>query len=371
VGSTVLLVTPPSASPRLSGTSVLARCLAAHGEEFHYRMLSHPDAPALEGPVSLDPIYSGGGLARTLRMLGRVVTGSGCALHHYFFAPHPRAITVVRGASMFARRPTVHTVPSAPAAHLNPASLLFADRTVVMSEATALLFASAGAPTPTVIRPGTPLPDRPLPRAEARARVASSSPGLGWGDGPVFLYPGDASFSDGALTFVEAAGELASVYPEARFALACRAKTPRGAEVLAQVHRRAAALGLSGRLDTLGVVSDMEALLAAVDAVVLSVDTLYAKIDVPLVLLEAMAQGTPAIVSDLPSLAELPVLGDGAISVPRSDPKALAGAMGGLLADPDHLAAMGRAAREMVAHHFDAREMSAHYERLYEEVLHA
>jgi glycosyltransferase involved in cell wall biosynthesis len=115
----------------------------------------------------------------------------------------------------------------------------------------------------------------------------------------------------------------------------------------------------------------MEALLAAVDAVVLSVDTLYAKIDVPLVLLEAMAQGTPAIVSDLPSLAELPVLGDGAISVPRSDSRALAGAMGGLLADPDRLAAMGRAAREMVVHHFDAREMSAHYERLYEEVLDA
>jgi phosphatidylinositol alpha-1,6-mannosyltransferase len=371
VDSTVLLVTPPSASPLLSGTSVLARSLATHGEDFHYRMLSHPSAPALEGPVSLDPIYSGGGLSRTLKMLGRVVTGSRCAIHHYFFAPHPRAVTVVRGAALLARRPTVHTVPSAPAPHLNPTSLLFADRTVVMSEATALLFASSGAPTPRVIRPGTTVPERPLPRAEARGKVAASLPGLGWGDAPVFLYPGDASFSDGAATFVEAAGQLASEHPEARFALACRAKTPHGAQVLAQVHARAAALGLSGRLDTLGVVDDMEALLAAVDAVVLSVDTLYAKIDVPLVLLEAMALGTPAIVSDLPSLAELPVLGEGVLAVPRSDPGALAAAMAGLLRDPVRLAMMGQAAAQMVVHHFDAREMTAHYERLYEEILHA
>jgi len=261
---TVMLVTPPGASTRLSGTSVLARSLATHGESFQYRVLARPDAPELSGPVSLDRVYRGGSLSRAARMFGRVVTGGSSAVHHYFFAPHPKAVQVVRGASLLARRPTVHTIPSAPASDLNPASLLFADRTVVMSEATALLFASAGAPTPTVIRPGTAVPVEPGDRAQARSRLASTDPELSWGEEPVLLYPGDLSFSDGALTFVEAAGRIAQEHPSARFALACRAKTPHAAQVLEQVHLRAAQLGIADRVHALGVVADMATLLAAV-----------------------------------------------------------------------------------------------------------
>ena len=163
-----MLVTPPGASTRLSGTSVLARSLASHGDAFQYRVLARPDAPELAGPVALDRVYRGGGLSRAARMLGRVVTGGGSAVHHYFFAPHPKAVHVVRGASLLARRPTIHTIPSAPAPELNPALLLFADRTVVMSESTALLFASAGAPTPHVIRPGTSIPEQEGDRGAAR-----------------------------------------------------------------------------------------------------------------------------------------------------------------------------------------------------------
>jgi glycosyltransferase involved in cell wall biosynthesis len=366
-----MLVTPPGASTRLSGTSVLARTLAAHGNDFQYRVLTRPDAPELSGPVSLDRVYRGGSLSRAARMFGRVITGGGSAIHHYFFAPHPKAVRVVRGASMLARRPTIHTIPSAPAVGLNPGSLLFADRTVVMSEATALLFASSGAPTPTVIRPGTAVPAEPARRLESRQRLQSSDGALSWGDAPVLLYPGDLSFSDGALTFVEAAGRVAQVHPTARFALACRAKTPHAAEVLAQVHLRAAQLGIADRVHTLGVVADMATLLGAVDLVVMPVDTLYAKIDVPLVILEAMALGTPAVVSDLPSLAELPVLGDGAVKVPRSNPAALAERLSALLSDRGSLPSLGVAARRMVIDHFDAATMTAHYERLYGEVLDA
>jgi glycosyltransferase involved in cell wall biosynthesis len=368
---TVMLVTPPGASTRLSGTSVLARTLAAHGDAFQYRVLTRPDAPELSGPVSLDRVYRGGSLSRAARMFGRVLTGGGSAIHHYFFAPHPKAVHVVRGAALLARRPTVHTIPSAPASDLNPASLLFADRTVVMSEATALLFASSGAPTPTVIRPGTTVPPEPARRREARQRLESSDVALSWGEAPVLLYPGDLSFSDGALTFIEAAGRIAQTHPTARFALACRAKTPHAAQVLAQVHRRAEQLGISERVHTLGVVADMATLLGAVDLVVMPVDTLYAKIDVPLVLLEAMALGIPAVVSDLPSLAELPVLGAGVMKVPRSDPAALADRLSVLLSDAAALPVLGAAARRMVIDHFDAAAMTAHYERLYREVLHA
>ena len=49
--------------------------------------------------------------------------------------------------------------------------------------------------------------------------------------------------------------------------------------------------------------------------------------------LEALAAGTPAVVSDLPVFAE--TVGEGALRVPTGDEAALAGAMTQIAGDPD------------------------------------
>jgi phosphatidylinositol alpha-1,6-mannosyltransferase len=202
----------------------------------------------------------------------------------------------------------------------------------------------------------------------SRARLAVARPDLDWGDAPVFVYAGDLEFSDGARTFVEAATKVADAVPGARFALACRPKTPSAALVADGLQRRVERVGLGDAVRFLGVVDDMPALLGAATAVVLPVDTLYAKVDLPIVLLEAMALGTPTVVSDLPSLSELAGLGQGTRVVKRSDPDALATTLCALAESASTVARLGRGARATIQSHFRLDAMAASYEAIYRDL---
>ncbi len=84
-----------------------------------------------------------------------------------------------------------------------------------------------------------------------------------------------------------------------------------------------------------------------------------------LALVEALACGKPAVVSDVDSLPE--VLGDAGLLVPKDDSEALARAVSGLLDDPARRVALGSLARAR-AEAFSVEKMVAAYERLYEEV---
>ena len=91
--------------------------------------------------------------------------------------------------------------------------------------------------------------------------------------------------------------------------------------------------------------SRMPAYLTLADIIALPLqDTLLAQSQVPCKVFEAMAMGRPIIasaVSDLPS-----ILGDCGWVVPPRDARALAHAMGEVLADPARAARMGEAARQ-------------------------
>src|SRR6185295_14724757 len=66
----------------------------------------------------------------------------------------------------------------------------------------------------------------------------------------------------------------------------------------------------------------------------------------PMVLIEAMAAGRPAIASRVGGVPEIIVDGATGLLVERADPAALAGAITKLLLDPAAAAQMGRAARQ-------------------------
>lgn len=77
----------------------------------------------------------------------------------------------------------------------------------------------------------------------------------------------------------------------------------------------------------------------------------------PLKVYESMACGVPTIVSDRPGLVELIEGSSAGIVIPASDPRALAGAVAELSADPARTERMGRAGREAVVsnHCWEAR----------------
>jgi glycosyltransferase involved in cell wall biosynthesis len=107
---------------------------------------------------------------------------------------------------------------------------------------------------------------------------------------------------------------------------------------------------------------DARALMAGFDLAVLSshprVETL------PLALIEAMDAGIPVVSTRVGALAELVDDGASGLLVPPGDEAALAGALLGLLRDPERRAAMGRRGQEIVAARYSVERMVEATERL-------
>lgn len=362
----------PAASPTsTNGSVVFARHLARHGRGVRYRLLGSAGQQLVDSSAMIEPIFGRGPRGDwrdQLRVFRRLLRPDRCAIHHYIFAPHPKAIRAIRAARIINRTPAIQTLPSMPpdSAPLEP--LLFGERIVTLTEASALRLRSSGVEHVEVIRPCVPRPASTPTMSEARRRLRLSTPELSLGDEPAFLYAGDIETSDGAMTFVEAAAGVREVVPEARFILACRAKRVDHAHPRLKIQARILSLGLRDHVTLLGHVDDMPALQASMTAMTLSVDTLHAKVETPLVVLEAMAQGVPVIVSDLPALRELSGLGQGVAVVSRSAPEALASKLIEMAQIPSLRARMSRGAIKTVEDHFCPTKAARAYEAMYREV---
>ena len=86
-------------------------------------------------------------------------------------------------------------------------------------------------------------------------------------------------------------------------------------------------------------------------------------------ILEAMATGLPVLATDVGGNADLVVDGQTGCIVPAGDVEALAAALVRMATDPPRAAAMGRAGRTRVEHHFSLPAMVAAYQGLYDRLL--
>jgi glycosyltransferase involved in cell wall biosynthesis len=120
-----------------------------------------------------------------------------------------------------------------------------------------------------------------------------------------------------------------------------------GGELESALRAQVAAAGLDGRVHLVGFRPDPRPHLRAMDVTVLP----SRSEGLPLVLLEYMAHGKPAVVSDLAPLRE--AAGDTALFAPFGDAAELARCLLDTLGDPEAACARGRAARRRVEERFD------------------
>ena len=196
------------------------------------------------------------------------------------------------------QRRLVHTVASEPVGR----PTFFADTHLAVSQHTAERLRAAGARDVHAVYPGIPpLESVPIPD---RARF-----GLPIG-ARLVLFAGDLSSGGGAEQLADAVLSTADTV----LVLACR---PKGAGWATTEARLRARLGSRGVF--VGVVDSMPTLLASVDLVAMPATSLAGKVDLPLVLLEAMQLGRPVLVTAGGPLVELGGEGDGVLVVERRD----------------------------------------------------
>jgi glycosyltransferase involved in cell wall biosynthesis len=314
----------------------------------------------------VEPVYLPAGrpfapaLTDGLRVLARLVAGRSCDLWHFFFAPNPRTSTAGRAAARLRRVPTVHTVCSTPAPGAPLGRLLFADVNVVLSHHTEHLLLDAGVPAERLCR----IPPIQLPMEvpdEASRRATRAHFGLP-ADAPLVVYPGDLEFGGGAEVVVRALANPSLRH--AHLAMACRSKTAAAREAEVALRARAASLGVAQRIAWVGETPRIHTLLGAADVVALPSASTYAKMDYPLVLLEAMCMERPVVVAQGTAAEELAA--DGAAERVAPDADAVAVTVGRLLDDPRAARAVGAAARRAVLSRFSPAEVAAGYERVYD-----
>lgn len=363
----VLLVSKPVAPPWNDSGKNLARDLARHGRRFAYRVLTVPGFSPEGEHVVAEPVYRDRGsfspaLSANLRAFKRLLRRDAVAIRHFLFAPNPRASAAARLVGLLRPLPTLLTVVSFPRDDRGLGRLLFGDRVVTLSEHGRRRALAAGVAESRLchIPPGVDIPPRAAaPRPEARAR-------RGLDDAPLVLFAGDYEFSSGARTLAEAV-PLVLAQGAATFVLACRSKTARARHEEARVSDRLAAPAVRERVRFEAQVDDILDLIEASALCVMPSESLYAKSDLPLVLLEALARGVPLVVADVDPLREV-LRGGGGVAVPPRDPEALARTIADLLADGERRRALGAEARASAERHFDAARMSRDYEDLYAEI---
>lgn len=354
----VLLVSKPIAPPWTDSNKNLVRDLAGALRRYRPRVMV-PAGASLPGVVC-EPVYTAAGAyapsrLANARVFARLLAGPAVDLWHFFFAPNPLTLRAGAVARALRRVPAVHTIASAPDDLERVAPLLFADAVIALSEHSARRLAAAGVRA------------RIIPPALAPVTVSSDAMAAALRQhelvGPYALYPGDLEHSDGARTFIEAAalddGGLTWV-------IAARPKTARAHEALAALTALAEARRAKVRF--LGEIADIHAVVAGAAVTTLVVDTLHAKMDLPLVLLESLALRVPVVVSSTTAAAEI-VPSGGAAAIAPGDPAALHAQVRALLDAPARRAEMGAVGERWVAATCHPAVVAAEHERLYDEVL--
>lgn len=149
--------------------------------------------------------------------------------------------------------------------------------------------------------------------------------------------------------------DILKVCPETTFLFAGRG------ELEVSLKAQAKELGIEGHVQFLGLRQDIPRLLAIID--VFAMPSLSEGLSIAL--LEAMAAGKPAVVTQVGGNPELVKDGVTGALVPPKDAEALALALCGLLSDPDKRRQYGAEARKRVAEKFALRAMVARYQATY------
>jgi glycosyltransferase involved in cell wall biosynthesis len=198
-----------------------------------------------------------------------------------------------------------------------------------------------------LVHNGISVPDERAPDARSAARAELGIPAAG----PLLVAVGNLYPVKDHATLLRAVSRM----PNARVAIAGRGDEEEN------LRRLAVELDITERVHLLGLRDDVDRLLAAAD---LFVQPSLSE-GLPLAILEAMGAGCPVVATRVGGMAEAVRDGETGLLVPPAEPVEMAAALTALLAQPERLATMGKAARARAEAEFSVGVMAERYAAIY------
>jgi glycosyltransferase involved in cell wall biosynthesis len=190
-------------------------------------------------------------------------------------------------------------------------------------------------------------------RHEARRQLGGTT------DGPLICVIARLTPDKGHALLIEAASRLVSRYPGARYVFVGTGVEQERLQTLAHD------LGLGETVRFLGVRDDVPQIVGASDLFVLP----SLNEGLSLAMLEAMAIGTPVVVTDVGGAPDVVEPGHTGWIVPPGQPTQLAAAIDEALRDPDRASALARRAQQLVRSEFAVAKHVERLEAIYRSVL--
>lgn len=296
-------------------------------------------------------------------------------LFHLVFFPQPATLQIVRPLLALKRRPLVQTVQAAFEPSTPIAPLLVTRHLLAVTARIARDLAAAKPDADiTVVYPAVePMPvDDAATAAERRRRVGRD---LGVADSRRFvLYAGNWSERLGVLEALEIFATVARDAADIDLVVANRvslrsAHAAAEAGVRARFDARVRELGLGARVHVVGLLPEFRSVIAASAALLFpALDLREGKLDLPLVVLEAIALSVPLAIYGIPPFDEFAFAPSGAVA-PVSDRAGLAEQLGELLTDPAAWSRASSAGRALARDAFDPASRGPQLQALYARAL--
>ncbi len=364
----VLLLSGPAEPPWNRSDKNLVRGLATHMTRYRPRVLTHEGViSTLPAHVETDPVWGprvGGHtpIGRRLGLFGRLLSDTDADIVHLFWPADLLVAPVVRAACRMRGLPVLHTLVRAPRTTLGITRTVAAEPVVCLSQETLRRIQRDGIEDAVWIPPGVTIspPDatRDLPALRRRYGIPAGV--------PVVVYAGDYTHANAARTVAATLPRVAREHP-VHFVMACRIRDERDRAEESRIREALLADGVADHITFLNEVDCIADLFAVADIQIFPADSANQRLDMPMVLLEGLAQGIATIVANKPPFEEL-VLPGAAIGVPSMNPASIAVAVVELLRDDTRRAALSQRGRQLAAERFDIRAVAASYEALYDRV---
>ncbi len=367
----VLMISKPIVPPFDDSGKNIVVSQIQNGQTYRYRVLTVKNASLPWPNVASAAIYGNAGeyspqLTQNIKVMMYGLRPRGASIYHYFFAPNLITSTAGRLQKLLAKVKTVQTVCSQPKSFENIKKLIFADRVIVLSEMTRKLMVDGGISENRLVhvRPGIDFIKRQNSTVRGAIKEKYGIPK----DAQMVVFPGDYEFSSAASTVAKAVPLLVESHSKICIVFACRIKRPASLAIRDTIKAQIKEQGFSKQTVFLERVEDMPSFVGAADVAVMPSESLYAKMDMPLVLLEAASQRVPLVVANTPPLSELLTYGMG-IGVEPGNENELAQAVGSILDNSAEAARFGEAGETAIFEHFNAQKTAAEIEKIYDEVM--
>ena len=364
----VLCLSAPVQPPWNRSDKNLVRLVASNMTRYRPRVLTHEGAVGVDENIDTLPAWGPRSqlppsMLQRIAMFNRVLADTDAQLVHLFWPADLVVASIVRGACGIRGLPMIHTLVRAPRATVAIKRTTAGNPVVCLSRATMQRVRREGTVDAVHIPPGV-LPGTTL--SAAKQAAIRERYGLPQGT-PLCLYAGDYLHSNAARTVAATVPRVLREI-DCHFIMACRRRDQQDREEEARIKEAITADGLAHHVSFVGEVKNLRELMAVATIQLFPADSHHEKMDMPMVLLEGMAEGLATVVADKKPLDELVDAG-GAIGVPAMQPVALAVAVVELLRDDDKREAMSAAARALVTEKFSISRVAGAYEALYDAAL--